>query len=1019
MTTFSVLGPLRAANPLKGPRHRALLARLLVARGRVVPVGVLADAVWSGAPPPGALPALRTFVADLRRALEPDRPPRTPPRLLVTAPPGYALRTAPGSVDAERFEAALAGTARSPQAELTALDEALALWHGPAYAEWSHEPWARPESERLDELRLHAVERRAAALLSLGRPAEAASDLRAHAGAHPLREEAWRLLALSLYRSGRQGDALAALREVRGALVEELGIDPGPALRTLETDILAQSPRLTPPTPAPSLAPPTPATDAASRPAPSAPMTDAPVLPARSGSSVTGGVSTDKSEISEKSGTQLVGRDKELRRLRAAAEHGHPVVALVLGEAGAGKTALAEAFAHRLAVDGWAVLWGRAGEYEGDPGAWPWTELAAPDRWALHRAAAQRIGAAGERVLLVADDLHRADPDTLELLTALPPAVSARFLLLATARDAGPSPQLTAALARLARLEPLRIRLEGLSETATAQLARAVAERDVDAHAVHLLQERSGGNPFFIRELARLLAAEGPAALRAVPPGVRDVIRHRAAQLSAPTQDALRRAAVLGRDVDPELLAAMAGAPVLDALEEATRAGFLLDGVRFAHVLVRDTLYEELSAPRRAAWHTAAGEALERLAPHDVDALAHHFDAAGTRATAQRAARYAARAAERAERRGNPHEAARLWRRALAADVPDRLDATIGLGRSLAVIGHLAEARRLRAAAVDTAEREGDPARVAVVLGAFDVPAIWPRNDDEPLSARIAAATTRALRTATDATRARLLSALALELRGATGRHGVEVAAEADRLARADGDPALRALALNARFLHAFTTTGRGSERGAIAEELIALSSAHDLVTFEVLGHLIALQSACAHADHATAAAHAAEADALAERYALPVVTVFTQWYAAMRRAATSPAQAEPLYRAADARLSNAQMPGMHEGLLGMALLSIDRLGPGDELGPYEPWARPLLLLRADRPDQARAALHSLPPSPHDLLWEARLCLALRAAKALGEEPVVRRLSEELSPAAAEHAAGSGVLSFGAVAAYL
>ncbi|MFE0687350.1 BTAD domain-containing putative transcriptional regulator [Streptomyces xiamenensis] len=238
---FEVLGPVTARDAdsgrpiaLKGPRHRAVLARLLVARRRVVPVPRLVADLWDE-PPAGAVPALRTFVAALRRALEPDRPPRTPARLLITEGPGYALRADPATVDAERFSSAVA--AATPDA----LAQALALWRGPAYADVADAPWARTERSRLGELRLQAVERRAALLLDRGRAAEAVPDLDAHAAEHPWREDGWRLLALALYRTGRQGEALAVLRRARALLVEQLGVDPGPALRRLEADILAQA----------------------------------------------------------------------------------------------------------------------------------------------------------------------------------------------------------------------------------------------------------------------------------------------------------------------------------------------------------------------------------------------------------------------------------------------------------------------------------------------------------------------------------------------------------------------------------------------------------------------------------------------------------------------------------------------------------------------------------------------------------------------------------------------------------
>ncbi|MFF3853594.1 BTAD domain-containing putative transcriptional regulator [Micromonospora sp. NPDC002575] len=229
---------------LRGPMHRAVLARLLVARGRVVPVQDLVDDLWVS-PPDGAIAAVRTFVAALRRAIEPDRPARAPATLLVTQGLGYALKCAPDQVDAWRFEQAVteARTA-DPAAALARLDEALAWWRGPAYADFPDAAWARAARSRLAELRLQAVEQRAEARLGLGRAAEAVPDLDEHVTAHPWREQGWRLLALALYRSGRQGDALAVLRRAHELLAEHLGVEPGPALRALEIDILRQEPRL-------------------------------------------------------------------------------------------------------------------------------------------------------------------------------------------------------------------------------------------------------------------------------------------------------------------------------------------------------------------------------------------------------------------------------------------------------------------------------------------------------------------------------------------------------------------------------------------------------------------------------------------------------------------------------------------------------------------------------------------------------------------------------------------------------
>jgi DNA-binding SARP family transcriptional activator len=242
-----VLGPVAAwgagavALDLKGPRHRAVLARLAVAHGRVVPLGLLIEDLWE-VPPAGAAGAIRTFVGALRRAIEPGRPPRTGFQVLVTQGPGYALRTGPGDLDALEFERLAAEAAAAPAHRVLELtEESAALWRGPAYAEFADEPWAGAERARLTELRLALTERQAGARLALGLATQAVPDLQAHVAGHPWREEAHRLLALALYRGGRQAEALDVIRRARSLLASELGLDPGPALAALEAGILRQA----------------------------------------------------------------------------------------------------------------------------------------------------------------------------------------------------------------------------------------------------------------------------------------------------------------------------------------------------------------------------------------------------------------------------------------------------------------------------------------------------------------------------------------------------------------------------------------------------------------------------------------------------------------------------------------------------------------------------------------------------------------------------------------------------------
>ncbi|MDR6981024.1 DNA-binding SARP family transcriptional activator [Streptomyces sp. 3330] len=249
-----VLGPVEAAVggravDLGAPKQRAALALLVSQVGRPVSVDVMLEELWEGQPPPSAMTSLHAYVANLRRVLEPERAPRRPATVLRTRGRGYLLDSRAVQVDARRFgERATAGWQALDRGDLRraldAFEAGLALWRGQAYAEVADTAQVAPERVRLEELRLSATEGRCAALIAVGAHEVAVSELAAFTRAHPLREYGCELLGLALYRAGRQADALAVLRSHHQRMARELGIDPSPSLRHLESEILRQAPGL-------------------------------------------------------------------------------------------------------------------------------------------------------------------------------------------------------------------------------------------------------------------------------------------------------------------------------------------------------------------------------------------------------------------------------------------------------------------------------------------------------------------------------------------------------------------------------------------------------------------------------------------------------------------------------------------------------------------------------------------------------------------------------------------------------
>ncbi|MFC9996682.1 BTAD domain-containing putative transcriptional regulator [Nocardia sp. NPDC127526] len=611
MTRIGVLGPLHISIdgqrvPPGAPMQCAVLGRLVAAGGRVVPTDRLIDDLWNGDPPTKAVAALQVYIHNLRRVFEPDRPRRARSRVIVSESHGYALNLEPAQVDSWHFEQLLHGHESAmrdpagrpdPLEQCRVLDEALACWHGTAFESFAGMPWAAQETARLAALRLTAAELRAQAALEMNRPAEVVLALRPILEEHPGREECARLLALAQYRLGQSLDALATVRRSREFLTLEFGVDPGPGLRDLETAILTHSVNTDPPTAPLVVRPPEP------EPAPAPdPLPDS-------------------------------GYAEQRAAVLAAAElaaAGHVRLVWLFGEAGAGKTTLAKAITAQLAEQSWTTVFGRCPEVEGAPPAWAWAEVltglddadpetyTAADAFTLARRVVRscRERAARTPVAIVLEDVHGADTATLQVLRQVVNWLRDRpILIVATLRgtEAGPGVRDTAAA--LALFTGDRIELDGLDLAGTRQAAVAAGLTALDDRTVALLRGRTGGNPLFIRELAKLVATQGTTI--GLPDTVRALLGRRVAQLPADVTELLQHMSIWGEDCDIATLSAAADRPsdaVIDLLATAESARLLRTDrtgrLAFDHALIRETVYYGIPLLRRSRMHWAAFELL-------------------------------------------------------------------------------------------------------------------------------------------------------------------------------------------------------------------------------------------------------------------------------------------------------------------------------------------------------------------------------------------------------------------------
>jgi DNA-binding SARP family transcriptional activator len=849
---FRVLGPLEVTGPdgspldVGGAKPRALLTLLLAEPGRVVGIDRIVGTLWGDDPPPTVTGTLQAYVSHLRRVLEPDRGPREAPTVLLTRPPGYLLWTDAADLDLLRFpELVEAGDravgAGDPERGIALLDEALGLWRGEPLAELGDRPAATTDRLRLTELHVRARERRCDALLAAGRAEAAVSDLQHLVTEHPLRERLWARLVTALYAADRQAEALDALRRCAQLLRDELGIDPGPELRDLERAVLRQDPRLVERLPRPVL-------PAAKPPSP-APSFDP-------------------------GSERLVGRRAELAQLQAVAGQvgsGRAAVVVLQGEAGIGKTRLAEAAAEAGRVAGWSVAWSRCADDTGAPALWPWTQVLEqlgqdeltlgpqvadddPDaaRFRLFQDLRTRLrtAAAAAPVLVVLDDLQGADTTSVQLLGLLARHLPrAPVLLVVTARTVGEQlPEaVTDCLARLAR-EPSAtcLELSGLDADDVAALLDAQLGSPGDRSLASAVRDRTGGNPFFVVELSRWMVGAHDLHLdhAPVPPSVGEVLRTRVGRLPSATREVLELCAVAGREVTLDLLEAarLPAEEALGALDSAVAVGLVVEGTRpwswrFAHALVQEVLVADLPALRRARLHARLGEALERrIATTTDDALverlAHHFVEALPVTGPAPARMYSTAAARTARARLAHGEAAVHTRRALELVDPAEPDAArtrhdllTALGNDLLRSGSRTEARDVIAQAITVARQLDDRACLAQAAAVWGSVTVWNWRPHGVVDDDMVALLEDLLADGAvdDRTTAQLLGTLGVELAFSPDDRGVRAARQAIGIARRIGDPELLGRALNNFCLAVWGRPGAAELRLAAADESLGM----------------------------------------------------------------------------------------------------------------------------------------------------------------------------------------------------
>jgi class 3 adenylate cyclase/tetratricopeptide (TPR) repeat protein len=617
----------------------------------------------------------------------------------------------------------------------------------------------------------------------------------------------------------------------------------------------------------------------------------------------------------------LVGRGTERAELGAALESalgGQGRLALIAGEAGIGKTRIAEELCAEARSREARVAWGRCREGAGAPAFWPWrqalrayaagrppAEVAAelgpevaelgqllpelanlegaprpateldPEmaRFRLFDAMTSclRSAAAGRGLVVVLDDLHWADQASLLLLGFVAGELAdTRILVIGTYRDVEVDRRhpLSGTLAELFRQPAtLYLVLSGLDRGDVGRFIAGVTGIDPAVDLVAAVHDQTEGNPYFVSELVRLLAAEHRLEVSGlqdagVPEGIRHVIGRRLNRLSDTANSSLAAASVQGRDFDLDVVARVTGMSpgiVLDALEEAMDARLVAElerrpgRFRFAHALVHETLYEELPARERRRLHDRVGAALVELRGDDFESylaeLAHHFSQAARPGQAGQAVDYARQAGDRAMKVLAYEEAAGHYQRALRAldlqagsDDAERCDLLLALAGARMASGEPDEARLQYQGAAELARRMGDGTRLA--RAAFGLGTEFTAGSVDDLEVSLLEEARAVLGESDSTLKARVLARLAKALQSSPHpERRTQLSQAAVAMARRLDDPATLAAVL---YEHHMATWGPDNleERLAVATEVVHLAEAggDQVMTLRGRGFLMADQ---------------------------------------------------------------------------------------------------------------------------------------------------------------------------------